>query len=149
MEIFYVEKVNFGKELPFPKYETKLSSGIDLYAAISKSINIDPGEYKLIASGIKIKIPDDFEAQVRPRSGLALKYGVTVLNSPGTIDSDYRGEIGIILINHGSKNFLVKPKMRIAQLVFSKIKRPKLKEKKLCDFETARGKKGFGSTGVN
>ena len=135
MEIFYVEKVNFGKELPLPKYETESSSGIDLYAAI--------------ASGIKIKIPDNFEAQVRPRSGLALKYGVTVLNSPGTIDSDYRGEIGIILINHGSKNFLVKPKMRIAQLVFSKIKRPKLKEKKLYDFNTARGEKGFGSTGAN
>ena len=149
MEFFFLEKVNFGKDLPLPKYETKLSSGVDLYAAISKPININPGKYKLITSGIRIIIPKEFEGQVRPRSGLALKYGITVLNSPGTIDSDYRGEIGIILINHGGKKFLVKPKMRIAQLVFSPIIRPKFKEKKVCIFNSVRGKKGFGSTGIN
>ncbi len=149
MSLFLIERVNFGKNFPLPKYETKFSSGMDLFAAISKSITINPGEYKLIASGIKIKIPEDFEGQIRPRSGLALKYGVTVLNSPGTIDSDFRGEIGIILINHGKEKFFVKSKMRIAQLVFQPIIRPKLKEKKLCQFNTSRGKKGFGSTGVN
>ena len=113
MEIFFVERVNFGKDLPLPKYETKHASGIDLYAAISKIIILKPRQRELITSGIKIKIPENFEGQVRPRSGLALKYGVTVLNSPGTIDADFRGEIGIILINHGNKNFLIKPKMRI------------------------------------
>ena len=149
MEIFFVERVNFGKDLPLPKYETKHASGIDLYAAISKIIILKPRQRELITSGIKIKIPENFEGQVRPRSGLALKYGVTVLNSPGTIDADFRGEIGIILINHGNKNFLIKPKMRIAQLVFIPIIRPEIKEKKLYQFKTIRGKKGFGSTGIN
>ena len=131
MEIFFVERVNFGKDLPLPKYETKYASGIDLYAAIAKIIILKPRQRELITSGIKIKIPENFEGQDRPRSGLALKYGVTVLNSPGTIDADFRGEIGIILINHGNKNFLIKPKMRIAQLVFIPIIRPEIKENKL------------------
>ncbi len=149
MEFVFVEKVNFGKDLPLPKYETELASGIDLYAAISKVITLKPGQHELIASGIKIKMSANLEGQIRPRSGLALKYGVTVLNAPGTIDADFSGEIGIILINHGNENFLIKPKMRIAQLVFSPIIRPKIKEKKLYQFKTIRGKKGFGSTGIS
>ena len=143
-----IEKTKQGKNFPLPKYETDFSSGVDLIAVINKSIEINTGEIKLIPSGIKLKIPKGYEGQIRSRSGLALKFGISVLNSPGTIDSDYRGEISVILINQGSKNFLVEPGMRIAQLVFAPIIKCIFTEKMIKTSETKRGKNGFGSTGI-
>ena len=143
-----LKQLDHAKGLNIPKYETPGSAGMDLCAANKKDITINKNEYKLIPTGLIIALPKNYEAQIRPRSGLALKYGVTVLNSPGTIDSDYRGEIGIILINHGSRNFLVKPKMRIAQIIFAEIASIQLKKVSTLD-ETKRGEGGFGSTGLN
>ena len=108
---------------PIPKYETSLSAGMDLRAYLEGSITLHPGERKLIKTGLYIELPEGCEAQVRPRSGLAFKNGITVLNSPGTIDADYRGELGVILINHSNENFIVKSGDRIAQLVISKFER--------------------------
>jgi len=133
--------------LPLPKYQTAGASGMDLFAAIKDDIILDPGEYKLIPTGIKLEIPLGFEAQVRPRSGLALKYGVTVLNTPGTIDADYRGEIQVILINFGKERFTVTRGMRIAQLVFGQIVQAEIQEKENLS-KTTRDSGGFGHTGM-
>ena len=133
---------------PNPKYQTKSSAGMDLMAFVDDPIIIESGEWKLISTGIYIKLPNGFEAQVRPRSGLALKKGITVLNSPGTIDSDYRGEIGVILINHSKNNFIVNSGDRIAQLVIAKHESIKLKNVQSID-SSNRGTGGFGSTGTN
>ncbi|MEO0075637.1 MAG: dUTP diphosphatase [candidate division WOR-3 bacterium] len=127
-----------------PQYQTQDASGIDLHAAHDSTIN--PLEFKTIDTGIAIEMPSGLEAQVRPRSGLAAKYGIGVLNSPGTIDADYRGEIKVILINFGKKPYRVKKGDRIAQLVFSKIIRVKLKQKQKLS-KTNRNEKGFGHTG--
>ena len=121
---------------------------MDLRAYVEKAEIISPGEYKLIATGIYIKIPPGYEAQVRPRSGLALKKGITVLNSPGTIDSDYRGEVGVILINHSNDDFNVESGDRIAQLVISKYENVVWNNVKDID-SSSRGEGGFGSTGTN
>tara|TARA_B100000686_G_scaffold101382_1_gene108569 strand:- start:16275 stop:16730 length:456 start_codon:yes stop_codon:yes gene_type:complete len=135
-----------AKELP--KYETSGSSGMDLKAAINNPIILKKNERKIIPTGIKVEIPKGYEIQIRPRSGLAIKYGITILNSPGTIDSDYRGEIGIITINHGNEDFKIMPNDRIAQMVIAKIIYAKIsKVDKLSD--TKRGSKGYGSTGKN
>tara|TARA_B100001175_G_scaffold218194_2_gene185626 strand:+ start:243 stop:689 length:447 start_codon:yes stop_codon:yes gene_type:complete len=131
-----------------PEYATEGSAGIDIGAAIQKPIHIGPGERILIPSGFKLEIPIKYEVQIRPRSGLAIKYGITVLNSPGTIDSDYRGEIGVILINHSNKNFIVNPKDRIAQMVICKVTKMNLVKVSLLN-NTERGSGGFGSTGNN
>jgi len=129
-----------------PKYETIGSSGMDLKAAIDNPIILKINERKIIPTGIKVATPKGYEIQIRPRSGLAIKYGITVLNSPGTIDSDYRGEIGIIIINHGNKDFKIMPNDRIAQMVVSEIVYAEIiKVDKLN--ETQRGIKGYGSTG--
>ena len=133
---------------PNPKYQTKSSAGMDLMAFVDDPIIIESGEWKLISTGIYIKLPTGFEAQVRPRSGLALKKGITVLNSPGTIDSDYRGEIGVILINHSKNNFIVNSGDRIAQLVIAKHESINLKNVQFID-SSNRGTGGFGSTGTN
>jgi dUTP pyrophosphatase len=133
---------------PNPKYQTKSSAGMDLMAFVDDPIIIESGEWKLISTGIYIKLPIGFEAQVRPRSGLALKKGITVLNSPGTIDSDYRGEIGVILINHSKNNFIINSGDRIAQLVIAKHESINLKNVQSID-SSNRGKGGFGSTGTN
>jgi dUTP pyrophosphatase len=133
-----------------PKYQTVGSSGMDLSASPDipdKGMIIKPGFREIIPTGIAIELPENLEAQIRPRSGIAYKYGITVLNSPGTIDSDYRGEIKVILINHGQKNFLILPGDRVAQMVFSKVEKIKLIDKKELSI-TARDNKGFGSTGV-
>ncbi len=129
-----------------PKYQTEGSVGMDLSAFIGADIVIKPNERELIPTGIAISLPQNIEGQVRPRSGLALKYGITVLNTPGTIDSDYRGEIKVILINHGKEDFLVKNNDRIAQLVFSEVVKVSLNEVDDLD-QTLRDQKGFGSTG--
>ena len=131
-----------------PEYETELSAGMDVRAFIENPINLKPLERTLVKTGLYVELEKGFEIQVRPRSGLALKKGITVLNSPGTIDADYRGEIGIILINLSKENFIINSGDRIAQLVVCKYEQPIIK---LSDSlrETKRGKKGFGSTGVN
>ena len=129
-----------------PKYQTEGSVGMDLSAFIGADIVIKPNERELIPTGIAISLPQNIEGQVRPRSGLALKYGITVLNTPGTIDSDYRGEIKVILINHGKEDFLVKNNDRIAQIVFSEVVKVSLDEVDDLD-QTLRDQKGFGSTG--
>ena len=112
-----------AQDLPLPEYQSAQAAGLDLLAAIAVDLIIGPGKRALVVTGISIALPPDCEAQVRPRSGLALKHGVTVLNSPGTVDADYRGEIGVILINHGAEPFVVTRGMRIAQLVIAKVER--------------------------
>ena len=131
-----------------PEYATKGSAGLDVMAAIHEPISIGPGERILVPSGFKLEIPLEYEVQIRPRSGLAIKHGITVLNSPGTIDSDYRGEIGIILINHSKNKFIVNPKDRIAQMVICKVTKMNLVKVSLLN-NTERGSGGFGSTGNN
>jgi len=126
---------------------TSGASGYDLHAYIKEPIILKVGERKLIPTGVFLQMEKGLEAQVRPRSGLALKYGVTVLNTPGTIDSDYRGEIGVILINFGEEDFTIEPDMRIAQLVFSQVAHPEIIVVKELE-ETARGAGGFNSTGL-
>lgn len=136
-----------GNDLELPSYETKNSAGMDLRACITENIVLKKGERKLIKTGISIALPENYEAQVRPRSGLALKNGITVLNTPGTIDADYRGEIGVILANLGDSDFTIERGMRIAQMVIAPVVQAELVEVKELD-ETSRGKGGFGSTGV-
>ena len=131
---------------PLPAYETSASAGLDIRANIEETNILQPGERKLIKTGLFLEIPKGFEAQVRPRSGLALKNGITVLNSPGTIDADYRGEIGVILINHGKENFEINNGDRIAQLVFAKVEQAVWNITESLS-ETERGEGGFGSTG--
>ncbi|MEO0091977.1 MAG: dUTP diphosphatase [candidate division WOR-3 bacterium] len=132
------------KPVPIPKYQTQDASGIDLHSA--ENLTINPGTFQIVGTGIAIELPKGFEAQVRPRSGLAAKYGIGVLNSPGTIDADYRGEIKVILFNFGKKPFKIKKHDRIAQLVFSSVTKVTLKEQKRLS-KTARGSGGFGHTG--
>jgi len=133
---------------PTPTYETSLSAGMDLRAYVEGPITLSPGERKLIKTGLHIELPEGYEAQVRPRSGLAFKKGITVLNSPGTIDADYRGDIGVILINHSNEEFVVKSGDRIAQLVISKFEKVDWETSNEIN-STSRGDSGFGSTGSN
>lgn len=137
-----------GQDLPLPQYQSEDAAGMDLLAAVpeGQDVILNPGGRALIPTGVAIELPRGYEAQVRPRSGLALKNGVTVLNSPGTIDADYRGEIGVILINFGQVPFSVRRGARIAQLVVSPIERVALAESERLTM-SERGAKGFGSTG--
>jgi dUTP pyrophosphatase len=146
MTVLKIKKLENGKDLPLPKYETDGAAGLDLLAAIDEPIVMKPGEIKLVKTGISIALEKGYEAQVRPRSGLALKNGITVLNSPGTVDSDYRGEVCAILINHSQVDFTITRGMRIAQVVIAKHEHAKIVEVENLD-ETARGVGGFGSTG--
>ncbi len=130
-----------------PTYSTPLSAGMDIRAFLSEPITLQPGERRLIPTGIYIALPEGYEAQIRPRSGLALKHGITVLNSPGTIDADYRGEVGIILINHSDKAFVIEDGERIGQMVVAQYSRVEWNETDTLD-ETERGAGGFGHTGV-
>lgn len=141
-----IEIVNKSSN-PLPKYQTEGSSGLDLYADLEKDLSIPFGEPKAVPTGIYISIPKGYEAQIRSRSGLALKEGVFCLNSPGTIDSDYRGEIKVILANVKKEDFVVKKGMRIAQMVFSKIESVSLSPVSTLS-ETSRSSGGFGHTGV-
>jgi len=142
-----VRKAVHGVDLELPKPATPGASGMDLLAALSTPQTLMPGEFKTIPTGLEIAIPCGHEAQIRPRSGLAARHGVTVLNSPGTIDQDYRGEVKVILINHGPKPFVVDHGMRIAQLVFASIVSVKWQESSALSI-TDRGSSGFGSTGL-
>lgn len=135
------------QDLPLPKYMSVGSSGMDLYADIDNETTIHPQEVKLISAGIYIDIPLGYEAQIRPRSGLALKHGITVLNTPGTIDSDYRGLIQIILINVGREPFIIKRGDRIAQMVLKEVVQAQVTEVGELE-DTSRGEGGFGHTGV-
>jgi len=131
-----------------PRYETELSAGMDVRSFIQSPIILKPLERKLVNTGLYAQLEKGYEIQVRPRSGLALKKGITVLNSPGTIDADYRGEIGVILINLSNEDFIINSGDRIAQLVVSKHEQPNLEQTDSLD-STLRGEKGFGSTGIN
>lgn len=134
------------EEIPLPSYMTSNSAGMDLYADIEKDIVLKPGERKLIPTGLAVDIPEGFESQIRPRSGLALKNGITLLNSPGTIDSDYRGEIGVIMINFGKESFTIKRGQRIAQMVINRICQASFELSNELS-PTSRGAGGWGHTG--
>ena len=142
-----VSRLPHGADLALPAYATPGSAGLDLLAAISDDISLAPGSRALMPTGLAIALPEGYEAQVRPRSGLALKNGVTVLNSPGTIDADYRGEIGVILINHGDAPFVVTRGMRIAQLIVAPVTQWSWVETTELP-TTTRGAGGYGSTGM-
>lgn len=135
-----------GEGLPLPEPATAGSAGVDLRAAVSEPLHLAPGERALVPTGFAIALPQGFEAQVRPRSGLALKHGITLPNAPGTIDSDYRGEVGVILMNLGQETFVIERGDRIAQLVVAAVVRTEWTEVEDLD-ETARGEGGFGHTG--
>ncbi len=145
-----VERLPHARDLPLPAYATPGSAGLDLRAAVPEAepLVLGPGARALVPTGLRIALPDGFEAQVRPRSGLALAHGVTLLNSPGTIDSDYRGEIGVILVNFGEAPFVVRRGMRIAQLVVAPVTRVRLAEGTVAADATLRAGGGFGSTGL-
>ncbi len=142
-----VSRLPHGAGLPLPDYETADSAGMDLPAAVDADVTIEPGTHALVPTGLAMALPPGLEAQIRPRSGLALRHGVTVLNSPGTIDADYRGEVGVILINHGDAPFVIKRGDRIAQMVVAPVTQVTLRERDTLD-ETGRGGGGFGSTGT-
>lgn len=141
-----IKRTTAGKGIPLPKYMTDGAAGMDLYAAVEETEVINPGDIKLVSSGISIALPEGYEAQIRPRSGLALKHGITMVNTPGTIDSDYRGEIGLILTNLGQAPFIIKRGDRIAQMVINKVARADFLEVEDLD-QTDRSSGGFGSTG--
>lgn len=142
-----VKRVRANSDLPLPQFESDGASGLDLRADVSETLTLKPGERTLVPTGLAMAIPQGYEAQVRPRSGLALKKGISMVNTPGTIDADYRGEIGVILINHSNEDFQIARGDRIAQLVIQKVYHPQIVEVTELD-ETERGEGGFGSTGV-
>lgn len=141
-----IRVVNKGRQ-PLPAYATKQSAGLDLRADIDENVILQPLQRQLIPTGLHIALPEGYEAQVRPRSGLALKHGVTVLNTPGTIDADYRGEIGVVLVNLSQDPFTVHPGERVAQLVVARYEQADLVSVDVLD-ETERGEGGYGHTGV-
>ena len=141
-----LQRLPHGAGLPLPSYATADAAGLDLLAAVAAPIELAPGARRLVPTGISIALPPGYEAQLRPRSGLALKHGVTLLNSPGTIDADYRGEVGVILINLGEVPFRLQRGDRIAQLVIAPVARLAWRESETLP-ESARGPGGFGSTG--
>lgn len=140
-----IQKMSGNEDIPLPQYMTDQAAGMDIFAAVAEDEIILPGQRKKIATGIAIALPEGYEAQIRPRSGLALKNGITLLNSPGTIDADYRGEIGLIVINHSEESFTVKRGMRLAQMVVQKIFRADWIEVLELN-NTSRGSGGFGHT---
>jgi len=142
-----IMRLPHGADLPLPDYATPDSAGVDLLAAVEADVTLAPGERKLIPTGIALSLPRGHEAQVRPRSGLALKNGITLLNTPGTIDADYRGEIGVILANLGQESFTVERGMRIAQMVVAPVSQVAWNPVESLD-ESERGAGGFGSTGT-
>lgn len=146
MKKIKIEVINMAKDLPLPAYQTELSAGMDLLAAVEEDIFLEPGEIRLIPTGLKIAVPDGYEAQIRPRSGLALKHGISMVNCVGTIDADYRGEVGVILINHGKKTFPIARGERIAQMVINPIVQADFNLVDSLD-DTERGEGGFGHTG--
>ena len=145
-----IKVLDHAKGLELPAYETDEAAGMDLRAALAEDepLVLQPGQQAMVPTGLSMAMPKGFEAQVRPRSGLAAKHGLSVLNTPGTIDSDYRGEVKIILINHGQEDFTVERNMRIAQMIFAPVVQATLIEVDVLG-DTARGSGGFGSTGTD
>ena len=147
MTTLRIERLAHARELPMPRYETEGSAGLDLSAALEEPLELRPGERALIPTGLKLAIPAGHEGQVRPRSGLAYKHGLTIPNSPGTIDSDYRGEVKVILQNGGSEPFTIERGARVAQLVIAPVVQVSIEQVGAVD-DTERGEGGFGHTGV-
>jgi dUTP pyrophosphatase len=144
--IIKIKRLNGNEDLPFPKYMTEHSAGADLFAAVNEDVEIAPEKFSVIPTGISILIPEGFEAQIRPRSGLAANYGVTLLNSPGTIDADYRGEIKLIVINHGVDPFIIKRGDRIGQMIITPVVKAEFVEVEELAV-SIRNEGGFGHTG--
>jgi dUTP pyrophosphatase len=144
--IVKVKRLGNNADLPLPSYQSDGSSGLDLRAAVNKDLTLQPGDIKLIPTGLSISLPEGYEAQIRPRSGLALRYGLGFVNAPGTIDADYRGEIGVIAINWGKKALTIKRGERIAQMVIHTVSRAIVEEVNELD-TTQRGEGGFGHSG--
>jgi dUTP pyrophosphatase len=142
-----IKVLDHGKGLPLPKYMSEHAAGMDLYAAVNPEMTIPPGEWKLVPTGISIALPEGYEAQVRPRSGMALQQGVSILNTPGTVDADYRGEVGVILMNHSKENLVVKRGDRIAQMIINKVERIAFEEVPELP-QSKRSSGGFGHTGL-
>ncbi len=140
-------KLPHGTDLPLPSYESDAAAGMDLRAAVTKTVTLRPGERTLVPTGLKMALPTGFEAQIRPRSGLAYKHGITMLNSPGTIDSDYRGEVKVLAINHGDQPFDISHGDRIAQMVIAPVSQAQIREVQTLE-STERNEGGFGSTGI-
>ena len=145
--VLKVKRLDNNPDLPLPSYQSGGSSGLDLRAAIVKELTLKPGDIRLIPTGISISLPKGYEAQIRPRSGLALRYGLGFVNSPGTIDADYRGEISVIAINWGKKTLTIRRGDRIAQMVINKVFRAIVEEVEELD-DTKRGEGGFGHSGI-
>lgn len=143
----YFQKLEHLGGLPLPGYETSQSAGMDIRAALENPVHLEPGKRALIPAGFKMALPNGYEAQIRPRSGLAYRNGITMLNTPGTIDADYRGEVKLLAINHGEKTFTINHGDRIAQMVIAPVNQAAIEEVKALP-ETKRGEGGFGSTGV-
>ena len=141
----HIQKIAGNDDIPLPKYMTGQAAGMDIFAAVPSDETILPGQRRKIPTGIAIALPEGYEAQIRPRSGLAIHQGITLLNSPGTIDADYRGEVALIIINHGSEPFVVQRGMRLAQMVIQRVCQAQWVELSNLD-ETARGNGGFGHT---
>jgi dUTP pyrophosphatase len=142
-----VKRLAGNQDIALPSYETEGASGLDLRAAVNGELTLHPGEIRLVPTGLAISLPRGYEAQIRPRSGLALKHGVGMVNSPGTIDSDYRGEVGLVLINWGSATFVIKRGDRIAQMIVTRVSRAEVLEVDGLE-PTKRGEGGFGHSGV-
>jgi dUTP pyrophosphatase len=145
--ILKVKRLDNNPDLPLPSYQSDGSSGLDLRAAVDKELTLQPGDIRLIPTGLSISLPNGYEAQIRPRSGLALRYGLGFVNAPGTIDADYRGEIGVIAINWGRESLTIRRGDRIAQIVISKVFRATVEEADELD-PTKRGEGGFGHSGI-
>ena len=143
-----IKRLPHSQGLPLPKYMSDHAAGMDLYAAVEGELIISSGAWKLVPTGLQIAIPEGYEAQVRPRSGLALKQGISVLNTPGTVDADYRGEVGVILMNHGKEDLIVRRGDRIAQMIINKIEHVAIEEVPELP-ATDRGEGGFGHTGTS
>jgi dUTP pyrophosphatase len=142
----HITRLDGSEDLPLPAYQTEHASGMDVCAAVDGPLVVGPGERALVPSGFAVAVPPGYEAQIRPRSGLAIAHGITVLNSPGTIDADYRGEVGLIVVNHGTEPFTVTRGQRLAQMVIQPVTRAALVEVEKLD-ETRRNAGGFGHTG--
>lgn len=144
--ILRIQQLPEARDLPVPQYMSEQAAGMDLRAAVSRDLTLAPGEFALVPTGVRIAVPPGYEGQVRPRSGLAVEHGVTLVNAPGTIDADYRGEVCVVLINHGNEPFVVRRGDRIAQLVVCPVARARIELTDKLD-DTERGGGGFGHTG--
>lgn len=141
------KKLPHARDLPLPSYESEYAAGMDLRAALEEPISLNPNERTLVPTGLKMAMPKGYEAQIRPRSGLAYRNGITMLNTPGTIDADYRGELKVLAVNLGEKNFVINHGDRIAQMIIAPVTQAKIHQVENLS-ETERGEDGFGSTGV-